>query len=394
MPNRSYQDFEDEMRDDKTTPYDSISSRGPLESLTGASEMRTNGGDVGLNEAVKNAIMARAAGKLKNPLSETRVPQVETLSSLERDPMMQEFNKNRTDLNDYRRAKSDADFISNLGQSFSQLSQGVNAPKENTQLYSNLNRQNQEMLQGAEGDVDRRQKVISAIEARKSREGAMANAAADRREARALRQQNVDLMRSDRMGQREEKQGERELALGVPGFERTGEVLPKPEEAAKFRKATATAEQLSSKLNRMRDLVGEVGSFEYGGSKGQEMESLATEIQLLSKNQDMYDLGVLTGPDMGLLQKITADPSSFSSLMTRDSTRKTQIDTQLKSIQNKLESTGKSLGYKRNAAPLNAAAEGQITNNMSVRIQAPDGSIRLIPKEKEADAVAAGGKRI
>ena len=58
---------------------------------------------------------------------------------------------------------------------------------------------------------------------------------------------------------------ERDLQLVVPGYERTGEVLPKPEEASKFRKATAVSEQLSSKLNRMNELVNKYGSFERGG---------------------------------------------------------------------------------------------------------------------------------
>jgi hypothetical protein len=139
---------------------------------------------------------------------------------------------------------------------------------------------------------------------------------------------------------------EKEAALTVPGYERTGEVKPAPAEAQKFRKATATSEQLLSKLNRMQQLVKDKGSFEYGGNAGQEMESLATEIMLIGKSPELYELGVLTGPDLGLLEKITSDPSSIKSLFTRDSTRKTQLETQIKSIKQKLESTSKSLGYK------------------------------------------------
>lgn len=80
-----------------------------------------------------------------------------------------------------------------------------------------------------------------------------------------------------------EKKADRESRLAVPGFDRTGEILPKDEEAMKFRKATAVSDQLSTKLKRMRDLVKDNGSFEYGGEAGTEMESLATEIQLLGK---------------------------------------------------------------------------------------------------------------
>ncbi len=152
----------------------------------------------------------------------------------------------------------------------------------------------------------------------------------------------------------DEKRNDRDLKLAVPGFERTGEVLPKEEEAQKFRKATAVSEQLKTKLNRLRDLVGGnpdkgvkgVGSYEYGGTTGTEMESLATEIQLLGKSPELYELGVLAGPDLNLLEKITADPSSLSSMFTSDKSRLKQIDSQLSSISGKLDSTAKSMGYR------------------------------------------------
>lgn len=167
------------------------------------------------------------------------------------------------------------------------------------------------------------------------------------------RREQAQILSGQRVDAKNEKRNEREMQLAVPGYERTGEVLQKPEEAQKLRKATASAEQLQSKLSRLRDLVKQEGSFEYGGTGGAEMESLATEIQLLAKGEDMYQLGVLTGPDMSLLQKITADPASLNSLFTRDKTRLKQIDTQMKSIQDKLGSVTRASGYrpKAGAAP-------------------------------------------
>lgn len=173
---------------------------------------------------------------------------------------------------------------------------------------------------------------------------------ARREQARILAGQRSDA-RQDKQDEkntkRQEKIDEREQTLAVPGYTRSGEVLQKPEEAMKFRKATAVADQMSKKLNRMKELVNEYGSYENGGSGGQEMESLATEIQLLGKSPELYELGVLAGPDLTLLEKITSDPTSLKSMFTRDSTRKTQIETQLKSMQQKLESTSKSLGYNK-----------------------------------------------
>lgn len=173
----------------------------------------------------------------------------------------------------------------------------------------------------------------------------MENDALNRKESRDERRYLHGIARQDKLDAKAEKIQDREDQLAVPGYKRTGQVLPKPEEAMKLRKATASAEQLQSKLKRLKEIVSEKGSYEYGGEAGAEMDTLATEIQLLSKNEDMYQLGVLTGPDMKLLEKITASPTSLNSFFTRDSTRQKQIDTQMKSIADKLSASTKASGY-------------------------------------------------
>jgi hypothetical protein len=201
---------------------------------------------------------------------------------------------------------------------------------------------------------------------------------------------NRELARQDKFNKELEKKQERELALAVPGFERTGKILPKPEEAVKFRSSVDTVNQLQQKLTRMKQLVGENGSFEFFGPAGQEMQSLATEIQLLSKNKDAYDLGVLTGPDLSLLQKITADPDSLKSLFTRNKTRNAQIDSQLKSIQLRLDSKAKSLGYRKEGSSSSSGDEP----SEFVTVLDPKGTPRKIPKNKLQAALKAGGKLV
>lgn len=169
-----------------------------------------------------------------------------------------------------------------------------------------------------------------------------------------LKQQELGLRHGELAQKRQEQRQnlldkkEQKLAeLAVPGYERTGEVMQRPADAQKIRNAVSDAEQLTSKLNRLKELVKTKGSYEYGGESGAEMASLATEIQLLAKGPNMYQLGVLTGPDMDLLNKITADPSSLDSLFTKNSTRLKQIDTQLKSVEDKVRSITKSSGYRK-----------------------------------------------
>lgn len=145
-----------------------------------------------------------------------------------------------------------------------------------------------------------------------------------------------------------EKKVEKEKTLAVPGFSRTGEVTPSIPEAQKIRDAVAFSGDLEKKLKRMGELVDQNGSFEWGGTAGQEMLSLAKEIQLSGKGKQLYELGVLTGPDLGMLESITSDPSSISSLFTKDSTRKQQVNSQLESLKSKLQLSAESLGYKKN----------------------------------------------
>lgn len=205
----------------------------------------------------------------------------------------------------------------------------------------------------ANKDMSRRAQIAKTIETRKAqaaRDAANAQERAtdnDRAErVIGLREEENRLRRDALAAGKAQKLEDRDKTLAVPGYELTGQVLPKPEEAQKIRKAVANAEQLQTKLSRLRDLVEKNGPFEWSGETGAEMQSLATEIQLLAKGEDMYQLGVLTGPDLTMLQKITADPASISSLFTRGNTRLNQIDTQLKSIKGKLGSTIKASGYR------------------------------------------------
>lgn len=202
----------------------------------------------------------------------------------------------------------------------------------------------------------------------------------DRQDAREERRSLFGFKQQERQDAKDLKREERDLTLAVPGYERTGEVLPKPEEAAKFRKSTAVSKQLNDKLSRMKELVKEYGSFEYGGEGGQEMESLATEIQLLGKSPELYELGVLTGPDLTLLQKITSDPSSLSSLFTFDSTRNKQLDSQIKSIQDKLGATASSMGYAKAGEKQQKKITKTQTNQKTgeKRIVYDDGTIEIV----------------
>lgn len=196
-------------------------------------------------------------------------------------------------------------------------------------------------------DVEQAYKNKALEETIKSREQVAKIAAGERNDRRKM----DDALKA---AEAIEKKAEKAAQYGVPGLEKSEDITPTLQEVSQLRSTVNTVKELSPKLERLKDLV--VGNKEKGieahgpfqmfGDDAAEMQTLAREIQLLAKNKDMYELGVLAGPDLKLLEDITADPSSVSSFFTSTSSRKKQIETQLESLKNKLTHKAESLGYK------------------------------------------------
>lgn len=188
MPNQYLNPLDDE--EDK--PYSSLSNRPQMEG-TGAP-----------NPAVKEMIMKRMASQL--PVDDSISTSQSSASPPDiysGDPLMKQYDQEQKDLDAYRQAKIGGDAISNLGQAAAQLAQGVNTPQVNSGLYQNIQKQNEGLLQSKEGDLDRRSRVINAIEARKMR-------AEDAKLRRDEMNSNRDLMRADRKA-KEARPSEKEI---------------------------------------------------------------------------------------------------------------------------------------------------------------------------------------
>lgn len=145
---------------------------------------------------------------------------------------------------------------------------------------------------------------------------------------------------------RQEKLASKESEMNIPGYTRSPEIKPQGTEVKALRSAVTASKSLFDNIDKMKDLVDKYGSFEAGGVGGAEMKSLARDIQLSAKNEDLYKLGVLTGPDLRLLEDIIANPSSLESLFTRDKTRQSELDTFKNSIATRLKAASETLGYK------------------------------------------------
>src|SRR6478672_1302714 len=141
MADRSYlnpmDDFDEE---DENKPYSSISDRPALPVESG-----TPVGDAPANPAIKDFLLK----------ARTSTPNSTTGSmSLDQDPMMQEYFKDKTEMGNDRLAKVGADYMSNLGQAASQIALGTNTPQQN-KVFQSIDTQNQDLIDSKNKEMDR-----------------------------------------------------------------------------------------------------------------------------------------------------------------------------------------------------------------------------------------------
>jgi hypothetical protein len=173
---QSYLDDEND-DDEDTQPYESVSDRKPLI-------------NVSPRDAVKQAIMSKMVGK---NVDTSNVDDDSSDDEISSDPLMKDYEGTQADVEKMRKAKLESDYMNNLGAAATQIARGADKPIENNALYERMAKQGDQLLQGTEQDKERRAKVMSAIEQRKSRE----QVAADNRDSREFMSEQNRLGRLD-----------------------------------------------------------------------------------------------------------------------------------------------------------------------------------------------------
>ena len=102
-------------------------------------------------------------------------------------------------------------------------------------------------------------------------------------------------------GQQSRQDGEQPQQDDSAGFE-----LKPPKPDKELKKYEASAKQLDASLKRYEELVGKYGASYLPGQERNELSAVRTDIQMQLKT--MYDLGVLNGPDLALMNKMIFDP--------------------------------------------------------------------------------------
>jgi len=125
----------------------------------------------------------------------------------------------------------------------------------------------------------------------------------------ALAQQKE--LASSKLGAKQDAE-ERELMHPDPDYSPT-KIKLTPPEARKAREAYASVDMLRQAIPELSALVDKAGrGIKLSPDELARASTLATDIQLRMKNEEVYGLGVLTGPDLSLLKKAVPEPGEIN----------------------------------------------------------------------------------
>lgn len=401
--NKSYINLDDELED--KLPYDSISSRDPLEAI--GIDAATMGDDQEIESDDGSIPSPMPAQDTPAPAPMSQSEQVRNAilkkkqNDLSSDPLMATFNDSQKNMQELIQAKRGADYIGNMGQAFAQMAQGANTPKPATDLFKGMATQNEDMVKNSEKQLDAKQKIIQAIEQRKSREGVAA-------EARATREAIGKNTAAIRQGAQDTKTSEAQNKA----------YTSMRHDLETFR-GNQAAQQAALKVLNADTALAIVKNKDPNTLTTQDLHLLAEEMGKVASGGVPTESGVKALLPNTLATKV-AEMKSFLSNNPSDANaakfiqHNMQYLEEMKNVANSTLSSYRSniaKGYKSRVRPedyeeatrdyslggspiVSAEVEAKMGGNTPVRVQAPDGKVRLVPQDKVDAAIAAGGKRL
>lgn len=102
---------------------------------------------------------------------------------------------------------------------------------------------------------------------------------------------------------------EAEQGILIPDMKPIKGVQITKDSVKKVKSAKAATDSLVPTLKQLTSMFEKYGT-EFGGENAAQMEQLVRDAQLIYKNEDFAGLGVLTGPDLKLLEEILPDLTS------------------------------------------------------------------------------------
>jgi hypothetical protein len=218
--------------------------------------------------------------------------------------------------------------------------------------------------------------------------------------AEAQRGSDRDFQRELAGMQADARTQEREAGLKVPGYERSGDVLPTQDEAKKFRTKTAAGNALLKSLDEMEALYKAHGTQSTLSTDPRtEMKSIrdAMNFQL----DALTESNLISAKNSQRIKDTIPDPTAtwqgIKGLAGMDDTAG-QIKKLRDLVRNELESSAGSLGYKSAGKPTGGdlqGARGKMPKDAGgeVRMIAPDGTSHMVAPGMVEAAIKKGGRR-
>jgi hypothetical protein len=137
-----------------------------------------------------------------------------------------------------------------------------------------------------------------------------------------------------------------EAGATIPGLQHNPDVRLTPEQAGKVRDAKGEADMLSNSITKLQGLIRKKGiDINPRDPDYPVMQGLLKDIQLQAKGPAMYQLGVLSGPDMSILEQVTGDPTSWRSVFQGAEGLDSRLETMKQQVGNRLNSKLGAHGY-------------------------------------------------
>lgn len=141
-------------------------------------------------------------------------------------------------------------------------------------------------------------------------------------------------------------------AMEIPGWKRDPSVRVDEATVRQLRQAKGEAEAFDEAVGLLMAEIQKNGTVinpkhpAYG-----RMSALLTDVTAKAKGPAAYDLGVLAGPDMGLLKGVTGDPQTLTGVFRGPEDAISRLGVLRQSVKSKLNAKGKSNGYSSPPQP-------------------------------------------
>lgn len=191
------------------------------------------------------------------------------------------------------------------------------------------------------------------------------------RDAKMGARQSAEKKRREETQQfvQQEKADKEQAKYFVDGWSLSPDARPSDKETADFRQATAQFGSMKESVEALRALYRQYGTEALPTEARARMGAIARDLQLAAKSPSAYALGVLTGPDLALLEELVPNPASAKAnaldFIGSDQTL-AKLEQFLTQGESRLRNTARSMGYRQKTsgrstgAPANAAGRVQV----------------------------------